>query len=266
MVFSDAQGKDQRRKKQAQHQEWMRQRQLALSEETPKASTVSTLANHGIFDNNDASKTFECPICYEWMLPPDRSPMILVPCGHSFCYKCLDKLRDNQHEKTISSKKTACPLCRAHVVAQVLNHSLKHVILETATSRTSKSRASKKSESPTHRQQQPDVRTRRTGNDIRQLALRCTILEDEKQELQDSLRDNLHQLTQLRGQHEQEQETQRKVRDQLREVQDQLDQSQHRIEFNRQQEQEQKQVRMELLEQHALIERSIEHLKRQLLR
>ena len=30
-----------------------------------------------------------CPICYELMVPPDHSPMLLFPCGHSFCAACL---------------------------------------------------------------------------------------------------------------------------------------------------------------------------------
>ena len=30
-----------------------------------------------------------CPICYELMRAPTHSPMILFPCGHSFCAQCL---------------------------------------------------------------------------------------------------------------------------------------------------------------------------------
>jgi len=30
-----------------------------------------------------------CPICYELMRAPTHSPMILFPCGHSFCALCL---------------------------------------------------------------------------------------------------------------------------------------------------------------------------------
>jgi hypothetical protein len=26
-----------------------------------------------------------CPICFELFLPPEHSPFILFPCGHSFC-------------------------------------------------------------------------------------------------------------------------------------------------------------------------------------
>ncbi len=27
----------------------------------------------------------KCPICYELMVPPDHSPLLLFPCGHTFC-------------------------------------------------------------------------------------------------------------------------------------------------------------------------------------
>jgi hypothetical protein len=30
-----------------------------------------------------------CPICFELFLPPDHSPFILFPCGHTFCKVCI---------------------------------------------------------------------------------------------------------------------------------------------------------------------------------
>jgi len=30
-----------------------------------------------------------CPICYELMIPPNYSPILLFPCGHTFCKACV---------------------------------------------------------------------------------------------------------------------------------------------------------------------------------
>ena len=32
-----------------------------------------------------------CPVCFEPMLPPNKSPMLLFPCGHTFCDECIKK-------------------------------------------------------------------------------------------------------------------------------------------------------------------------------
>lgn len=47
--------------------------------------------------------TYVCPICFELMAPPERPPMLLFPCGHSFCRRCLDKPRPSSNR---------CPYCR----------------------------------------------------------------------------------------------------------------------------------------------------------
>jgi hypothetical protein len=31
---------------------------------------------------------YVCQICFELMAPPDRPPVMLVPCGHTFCKAC----------------------------------------------------------------------------------------------------------------------------------------------------------------------------------
>jgi len=56
--------------------------------------------NKGLNDNEmkiekAISKEIEsntCPVCLELMLPPEHSPMLLFPCGHTFCKGCLLKL------------------------------------------------------------------------------------------------------------------------------------------------------------------------------
>ena len=31
----------------------------------------------------------QCPVCLELMAPPERTPTLLVPCGHTFCAECI---------------------------------------------------------------------------------------------------------------------------------------------------------------------------------
>ena len=61
----------------------------------------------------------DCPICFERLVPPDHSPYILFPCGHSFCESCL-----KVHAK--SQKK--CPFCRTRIESKALNIQLMNLI------------------------------------------------------------------------------------------------------------------------------------------
>ncbi len=61
-----------------------------------------------------------CPVCFEPMLPPNKSPMLLFPCGHTFCDECIKK------QKKIATHK--CPFCRAKIEKVAINHSLKQLM------------------------------------------------------------------------------------------------------------------------------------------
>jgi hypothetical protein len=63
-----------------------------------------------------------CGICFELMEAPARSPMLLFPCGHTFCKQCLATHMD---QRSSSSK---CPQCRALIRSTAENHSLKRLI------------------------------------------------------------------------------------------------------------------------------------------
>mmetsp|Transcript_12740 Transcript_12740/g.14631 ORF Transcript_12740/g.14631 Transcript_12740/m.14631 type:complete len:210 (+) Transcript_12740:97-726(+) len=54
------------------------------------------------------------------MLPPSRSPILLFPCGHTFCRACI-----LHHTKTNNNK---CPVCRKNIQSQALNLSLQNMI------------------------------------------------------------------------------------------------------------------------------------------
>lgn len=64
-----------------------------------------------------------CPICFEQMIPPANSPMILFPCGHSFCKMCLTTI-----QKKGGAMQGKCALCKVKFVAQAVNISLQNLI------------------------------------------------------------------------------------------------------------------------------------------
>ena len=58
----------------------------------------------------------------ELMTSPNHTPMLLFPCGHTFCKMCIDRHSSN------SKKKSTCPYCRHAVESIAINHSLKDLI------------------------------------------------------------------------------------------------------------------------------------------
>ena len=61
-----------------------------------------------------------CPICLELLLPPTHSPIILFPCGHTFCKVCLEQ------QKKVYKNKCAC--CRTPIKSQAVNLALQNLI------------------------------------------------------------------------------------------------------------------------------------------
>ncbi|BBN15761.1 hypothetical protein MPTK1_7g00570 [Marchantia polymorpha subsp. ruderalis] len=62
-----------------------------------------------------------CPICFELMKSPDYPPIVLSPCGHSFCAKCLSVHVGSQRKKL-------CPYCRQKIASTAVNLSLQRLI------------------------------------------------------------------------------------------------------------------------------------------
>eukprot|EP00744_Colponema_vietnamica_P018786 GILI01026528.1.p1 GENE.GILI01026528.1~~GILI01026528.1.p1 ORF type:complete len:416 (+),score=60.60 GILI01026528.1:46-1293(+) len=65
-------------------------------------------------------QSHSCPICFEIMRPPEQAPILLFPCGHSFCARCI-----TQHAQT---NRNTCPYCRERVDSMAVNRSLQAVI------------------------------------------------------------------------------------------------------------------------------------------
>ena len=63
--------------------------------------------------------SYVCKICYEVMQAPDRTPILLFPCGHTFCKECMHHCKKD---------KITCPYCRVHVQSSAINQSLKDLI------------------------------------------------------------------------------------------------------------------------------------------
>eukprot|EP00602_Paraphysomonas_sp_CaronLab_P008744 CAMPEP_0185035806 /NCGR_PEP_ID=MMETSP1103-20130426/27822_1 /TAXON_ID=36769 /ORGANISM="Paraphysomonas bandaiensis, Strain Caron Lab Isolate" /LENGTH=327 /DNA_ID=CAMNT_0027573065 /DNA_START=22 /DNA_END=1005 /DNA_ORIENTATION=- len=63
--------------------------------------------------------THTCKICFELMTSPDHTPMLLFPCGHTFCKACMEKQ---------SNKSKTCPYCRQCITSMAVNQSLKDLI------------------------------------------------------------------------------------------------------------------------------------------
>lgn len=55
----------------------------------------------------------ECPISLDTYNDKERKPIVLVPCGHSICEECLEKLTNK-----------VCPVDRKPFTSTTINYSL----------------------------------------------------------------------------------------------------------------------------------------------
>lgn len=67
--------------------------------------------------------THTCKICFELMTSPVHTPVLLFPCGHTFCLKCMDSLMGKG-----SGTSKPCPYCRVKIESRAVNQSLKDLI------------------------------------------------------------------------------------------------------------------------------------------
>ena len=132
---------DERQAMRERQQRWLRERAIdqekeQLSSALTPAQLVNTLTDkiatrmqsvlkpqerieQTVADEKD---TNTCSICFELMLPKERSPTLLFPCGHTFCKICLDS-------NAKKSGKKVCPWCRTRIESQAVNISLQNVIV-----------------------------------------------------------------------------------------------------------------------------------------
>jgi hypothetical protein len=85
----------------------------------------------------------ECKICYEKFDNVIHKPIVCVPCGHSFCSKCVIQLK-------------ACSICRRHIKEKSTNFSLLEILEQSESGRQS-SRTIAKLAKPQNKNESPMV-------------------------------------------------------------------------------------------------------------
>jgi hypothetical protein len=103
------------------------------------------------------------------MLPPDRNPIILFPCGHNLCKECLFEYPPNgQIRKGLKLKLNKCTLCRQIIESYALNQSLMALICTYSNNKDLLEREKQRLEE----EEEKNV----VDEDIEQLRIRCNIL------------------------------------------------------------------------------------------
>jgi hypothetical protein len=83
--------------------------------------------------------THTCKICFELMTSPVHTPILLFPCGHTFCQQCMDTHINgsktpgteriaNAARSSSSCNGKSCPYCRVKIESRAVNQSLKELI------------------------------------------------------------------------------------------------------------------------------------------
>lgn len=72
-----------------------------------------------------------CKICFEIMTSPGHTPILLFPCGHTFCTVCV-AAHTGSSSTSITSLSSGgnkgCPYCRTPITSKAINQSLKELI------------------------------------------------------------------------------------------------------------------------------------------
>lgn len=69
-----------------------------------------------VVDRLRTSESFECPICLE----ADPNPTIIIPCGHTVCGECVQRLIDPTRSNNEEGAKAKCPHCRGELQSKVI--------------------------------------------------------------------------------------------------------------------------------------------------
>lgn len=121
-------------------------------------------------------ETNTCPVCYELMVPPKHSPILLFPCGHTFCKMCVYSNSNNCNSlKTIQK----CPFCRAQVKSSALNISLQNLICVFTNNKHLIDKYENEGEEKKEKGESADV----YQENLKLCQIRCKILKEEMNEL-----------------------------------------------------------------------------------
>lgn len=76
------------------------------------------MLNDDVVNRLKAFDSFECPICLE----ADPNPTIIIPCGHTVCGACVQKLVDPARQEATEEgvRAAKCPHCRGELHAKLI--------------------------------------------------------------------------------------------------------------------------------------------------
>jgi hypothetical protein len=97
-----------------------------------QTSVVDEAAQHRNLEQyvmQTEANSHTCKICFELMVSPQRTPMFLYPCGHTFCKDCMGKhTNQGQRHQSAGGAKPCCPYCRTVIQSMVANQAIKELI------------------------------------------------------------------------------------------------------------------------------------------
>lgn len=118
-----------------------------LIRETTMVDTAAQHRNLEQYVMQTEANSHTCKICFELMVSPQRTPMFLYPCGHTFCKECMGRHThqaqintqahqahpaqtyiQQQHGTDASIQKPRCPFCRTVIQSMVTNQAIKELI------------------------------------------------------------------------------------------------------------------------------------------
>ncbi|CAH1238503.1 Hypp5597 [Branchiostoma lanceolatum] len=92
-----------------------------------KPTSIEDTGGGGHVSQESSIDTHKCQVCSSLMVPPDHRPMLVIPCGHTFCTACV------RHTDT-------CPGCGQEVSSLTCNIMLQQIIVENKNKRKPKTR------------------------------------------------------------------------------------------------------------------------------
>ncbi|XP_077978926.1 uncharacterized protein LOC144434348 [Glandiceps talaboti] len=195
-------------------------------------------------EDDDAISSHKCSKCKQLMIPPDHTPTLLIPCGHTFCEACAED-------------RIKCPTCRTKVSSVACNTTLQAIIQDffekkpatgglhsgtTSSSTQDHGQSQRKQYSPAnyvdrgqkHRQNDEyNFQTQRTENSVelgrhyaeeyQSLMIRAEALQNEKENIHDNFEEVAHKLNKQKKQMGNIEREEQKLIDQIAELQERLE-------------------------------------------
>ncbi|XP_060606472.1 uncharacterized protein LOC132758792 [Ruditapes philippinarum] len=155
-----------------------------------------------------------CPTCEKLMMPPNASPMLLIPCGHTLCSTC--------------SKKTKfCAICGCAVQSSTLNIMLQQIITNFHTKQTHRQTTRKSTVSSS-------VHRKNYQEEYQNLMTRQEILREESENISRNVQKLTRKLNQDKHQVASIQKKEEEIELEIEELQMKLKQlTEHKTEYEK---------------------------------